>query len=404
MKILYVVPFVPWPVRVRSFNLIPRLARNHEIHLVCVSRTEPTAEQVDWLAKYCKTLVHIRHNKWQGMAQCALALPTSTPLRLAYCRSQTARTAVKRVSKEVRPDVVYVERWRALEFLPEQLSAPLVCDPTDSMTLYNQRLIKAGVWWEKLIGWEEYRKFRRCEGELACRADVTVFCSRLDLNCVKEQAPDARCELIPNGVDCDKFYFKNGREGAPTTLIFTGSFKYRPNCHAAEYFLKEIFPLIRREMPASKFLAVGYGAKKALAGHRERDGIETIDFVQDLRPYLANATVAVAPLTIGAGVSNKVAEGFAVGTPVVATPLACGDLPVTSGEQLLIGRDPNQFADHVVRLLKDGEFRMQMALRARQFVEKHYDWEMVSGKMENLMKGLVLSDVREEKVRAFGAA
>src|SRR5258707_9619693 len=139
MKILYIVPFVPWEVKVRSFNLIPRLARSHEITLVCVSSVAPSAEQLEGLKAMCENVVHVPHSRLRGMAQCAAALPTRMPLRIAYCTSAMAQAAVRRVHKEVGPDVVYVERWRAMQFVPEGIGAPVVCDPTDSMTLYNRR-------------------------------------------------------------------------------------------------------------------------------------------------------------------------------------------------------------------------------------------------------------------------
>jgi len=177
MRILYIVPFVPWAVKVRSFNLLPRLARRHEITLVCVSSVPPSAEQLEWLKASCERVVHVPHSRLRGIAQCVAALPTRTPLRIAYCRSASAQEAVRRAHDEAAPDVVYVERWRALQFVPEGIEAPVVCDPTDSMTLYNRRLKEAGAWWERLIAWEEYRKFVKYEGELAHRADVTL-CAR----------------------------------------------------------------------------------------------------------------------------------------------------------------------------------------------------------------------------------
>jgi glycosyltransferase involved in cell wall biosynthesis len=333
-----------------------------------------------------------------------MALPTKTPLRMAYCGSKTAQEAVRRVYEEVRPDVVYVERWRALRFVPEDMKGPLVCDPTDSMTLYNQRLMKAGAWWERLVAWEEYGKFLRYEGELARRADVCVFCSRIDLECVRRQAPEVNYELVPNGVDCDKYFFKEEREVEPGTLVFTGSFKYRPNCLAVEYFLEKIFPDIRKEVPAAKFVAVGNGAAKALAAYRGKPGFLAEDFVSDLRPYLAKAEVAVAPLTVGAGVSNKLAEGFAVGTPVVATPLACGDLPVNSDEQLFIASSAEEFAEHVVRLLRDADLRRQMAQRARRFAEEQQDWEIVSRKMEIVMQKVAQEAASRRREQEFATA
>jgi glycosyltransferase involved in cell wall biosynthesis len=285
----------------------------------------------------------------------------------------------------VRPDLVYAERWRTLEFLPENLDVPLISDPTDSMTLYNQRLLTSGSFWERVLGWEEHWKFSRCEGGLAKRSNATVFCSRVDMEYVKSQASDARYELVPNGVDTRSFFFKDECEEERGTIVFTGSLKYRPNLHGVRFFLDEVFPLIRKEEPAAKFMAVGNGAKNALANYRALPGFQSIDFVPDLRPYLAKAQVAVAPITVGSGVSNKLAEGFSVGTPVVATPMACGDLPLKSGEQLLIARGAPEFAKHVVTLLRDSGLCRKIALCGRRFVVENYDWEMVSAKMESLI-------------------
>jgi len=402
MKILYIVPFVPRQVKVRSFNLIPRLARRHQIHLVCVSSEAPSVTQRRYLEQHCENVSYISHSRWRAISQCAAALPTKTPMRIAYCESKAASKAVDDLLSEAEPDVIYVERWRALQYVPRDTSVPVVCDPTDSMTLYNRRLKGTGACWERFVGWEEHRRFLRYEGTLARRADVCVFCSRVDMECVKEQAPEARYELVPNGVDCEKYFFKESSEEEPATVVFTGNLKYPPNRHAAEFFLAKIFPLVQRQVQQAKFVAVGNGAEKALERYRGMPGFEAVGFVPELRPYLAKATVAVAPLTVGSGVSNKLGEGFAVGTPVVATPVACGDLPVKDGEHLLIAREAPQFADRVIALLADGRLRRTIAARARRFVQEQYDWGIVSRKMEDVMRDAVelAASERGERVRA----
>lgn len=404
MKILYVVPFVPWAAKVRSFNLIPRLARRHEIYLACVSSTAPTEAHRKYLQQHCKKVAYVSHSRSRALWQCAAALPTKTPMRIAYCRSRMASKAIGELLREANPDVIYVERWRALQYVPQDAAVPVVCDPTDSMTLHNSRLMRGGAWWERIVGWEEHRRFLRYEGMLARRADVCVFCSQVDMEGVKEQAPEARFELVPNGVDCEKYFFKEESEEEPGTVVFTGNFKYRPNRYAAEFFLEKIFPLIRREVPEAKFVTVGNGAEKALKDYRGRAGFEAVGFVPELRPYLARGSVAVAPLTVGSGVSNKLGEGFAVGTPVVATPLACGDLPVKDGEHLLIARKAPQFADQVVKLLKDARVRRAIAVRARRLVQEQYDWETVSRRMENVMHNAAGMEASERSERVCATA
>lgn len=233
-------------------------------------------------------------------------------------------------------------------------------------------------------------KFRRYEAQLANQVDTVVFCSQVDLECIRNNAPSAQYEIVPNGVDCETFYLKSHEEEQPDTIVFTGNFGYKPNRHAVFFFLKEVFPLIRKTVPNARFVAVGSGATRHLKKQlRNTPGLELVDFVPELRPYIAKATVAVAPITVGAGVSNKLGEAFATGTPVVATQMACGDLPVRDGEHLFIADEPTLFADRVVRLLRDQELRSQIVTRARGFVQEQYDWGVVSSSMERVMADLV---------------
>lgn len=389
MRILYIVPFVPWPLRVRSYNLIPRLAKQHDIYLLCASWSAEEEQRAESVSGFCKHVRILRHHKAGAVLQCAWALPTPKPLRMAYFRSARMQQAVRESFAEFSPDIIYAERWRALEYVPPSLGVPVLCDPTDSMFLYNKRLMRTGHWWERLIGLEEYLKFLRYEARLARRADAVMFCSSIDLECVRKYAPDRRYGLVPNGVDCDKYFWKRPEEEEPNTIVFTGHMTYGPNRHAVRFFLKKIFPLIRRQIPAAKFIVAGRGAKTFLRGELgNTPGLEVVDFVPELRPYIARASVAVAPITIGVGVSNKLGEAFSTGTPVVASRLAVGDMAVQDGVHLFVADEPGGFVDRVVRLLRDPELRTRLATEARRLVEEKYDWGIVCRTMELAMLGL----------------
>lgn len=405
MRILYIVPFVPWPVRVRSYNLIPRLARRHEIYLLCLSGSPEEDERAGPLHAFCLKIRCVRHSRPRAFLQCALALATPVPLRMAYFDSARMQDAVRRAVAEFSPDVIYVERWRALQYVPVEIQVPVLCDPTDSMLLYNERLMRTGCWWERPLGLEEYLKFLRYETRLASRASAVVFCSRVDLECVRQRAPAARYVQVPNGVDCKRFFPKQPHEEEPDTIVFAGNFGYGPNRHAVRFFRQEIFALVRRQIPSAKFIAVGNGASRYLQTvARSTPGFEVVDFVPELRPYIARATVAVAPITVGVGVSNKLTEAFATGTPVVATRLACGDMPVNHREHLLIANKPSAFAERVVCLLRDPDLRARLARRARRLVEEHYDWEIVYRSMEQAMVDLARGTVSAEKQFASASA
>lgn len=388
MRILYILPFVPWSIRVRSYNLIPRLARRHKIDLVCLSSSADDIPRLNGIRSSCATVKYATHSKKRALFQVAKACATSIPLRMAYASSVEMQAIVRSNIESNRPDLIYVERWRGLQYVPLDCRIPILCDPTDNMVLYNRRLMSSGSWWERVLGVEEYVKFLRYEPALARRANLTVFCSRVDQDCLLASHPKLNCEIIPNGVDCKRFFYKSQGDAEPATIIFTGNFRYSPNVHAAVYFLETVFPVIRRRCPESKFLAVGNGVTTKLRKYIGVPAIELVDFVPELRPYLARATVAVAPITVGVGVSNKVLEAFSVGTPVVATPLAYGDLPVRDGEHLYVANNPGLFAQKVLELLHDTPLRARMADQGRLLVEQNYDWEVVADKLQSLMHRL----------------
>ncbi len=386
MRILYVAPFVPWRVRVRSNNIVTALTRNHDVAVVCMAGSDDEESHTEALRSLCRQVVCVRHSKTRAALQCALCLPTAIPLRLAYAFSPSMRDATRRMIADFAPDVLYVDRWRALPNVPVDHEVPIVCDPTDSMLLYNQRLIRAGAWWERLLGLEEAVKFNWYERRLSRRASRVVFCSRTDLQVAAGGRPSPNFGVLPNGVDCKKFSFKTQHiEEEPNRLVFTGNFGYRPNRHSVRFFLDRVYPLIKAQIHCVRLTLVGNEVERLGKLLEKETGVEAVGFVPDLRPYIARAAVSVVPITVGAGVPNKILEAFATGTAVVATPMACGDLPVRHGEHALLSEEPRDFAAAVVHLIQEPPLRARLALNARRLVQQDYDLDAVSKKLEHVL-------------------
>jgi glycosyltransferase involved in cell wall biosynthesis len=252
------------------------------------------------------------------------------------------------------------------------------------MTLFNERLMHRGGLFERAIGAHEWRRFKTQERRLGLQADRVVFCSELDKSFYSDLAPEVKCVIVPNGVNCAVHKRKNMIDEDSHTIIFTGAFTYAPNRHGIRNFLNCIFPHIKKEVPNVKFLIVGLGARKVCAewaAHDER--IEVHDWVPALNPYIARAAVAVVPLQLGVGVSNKILEALSTETAVVTTKLACGDLPVIDGQHLLIADDEREFAAKVIRLIQNPKARREIAVRGSKLVRERYDWEIVAAEMND---------------------
>jgi glycosyltransferase involved in cell wall biosynthesis len=115
------------------------------------------------------------------------------------------------------------------------------------------------------------------------------------------------------------------------------------------------------------------------------DGVERTGFVDDLRPLLAGATLAVAPIFAGGGTRVKILEAMAAGTPVVATTKGAEGIDAIAGEQLLIADDAAAFAAHVGALLADHALRARMAQSARRLIEERYDWRVIGPRFAALV-------------------
>ena len=96
--------------------------------------------------------------------------------------------------------------------------------------------------------------------------------------------------------------------------------------------------------------------------------------VPDVRSYLDGAQVFVAPLRLARGIQNKLLEAMAMGLPVVTSRAARRATAIPDGEGIMAADGPDEFAAHVVRLLRDSPYRATMGRKARAAMERSYTW------------------------------
>jgi sugar transferase (PEP-CTERM/EpsH1 system associated) len=190
---------------------------------------------------------------------------------------------------------------------------------------------------------------------------------------------------VANGVDAG-FFSPNGaapHDMGPAGLVFTGTMDYRPNVEAVCWFAEEVYPKLRAARPQLTFTIAGRDPVATVARLGQRPGIRVTGTVQDIRPYLAGAAVAVCPLRIARGIQNKVLEAMAMEKPVVASPAAIEGLEVQVDRHLLQADSPDQWRAAIELLLDDPRRRCEIGRSARQWVLESYTW---SARMSPLVK------------------
>ena len=152
------------------------------------------------------------------------------------------------------------------------------------------------------------------------------------------------------------------------------------------FFCRDILPRIRAARPGVHLTIVGRSPTPAVTKLAADAGVRVTGRVDDVRPYLAAATVSVVPLRIGGGTRLKIFEAMAMGTAVVSTRIGAEGLPIINGEHAWLADDPVEFADAVVTLLGDGSRRARLERSARQLVVERFDWSAVAGELEAALR------------------
>jgi glycosyltransferase involved in cell wall biosynthesis len=250
-------------------------------------------------------------------------------------------------------------------------------------------------WGRRLYSFVEWKKFKRDEINNCRKFPVCLTTSERDKQVLAADLPLTDFKVIPNGVDCT-YFSSNGHETEPQqpALIFTGTINYHPNTDGLKYFLEDVFPLIRQQVPDVKFYIVGRQPPPEIQRYDQSPNIIVTGGVDDTRPYFEKATVVVVPLRIGGGTRLKLLEAMAMGKPVVSTSIGAEGTAVTPGQNIMLADEPGSFAQATVALLKKAALRKHLAVEGRKLVEEKYDWRAITQKLEQTYESL-LNRVRE---------
>ena len=216
---------------------------------------------------------------------------------------------------------------------------------------------------------------RRQEQHCGRRVDLVLTTSDRDRLVFEQELGLSGIAVVPNGIDLSEFA-PGGRPPRPGTIVFSGLMSYYPNQQAVRWFLDDIFPLVLQKVPTARFVVAGAAPPRWLTA-RADERLEVTGWVPDIRPYLRQAAVVIAPLRVGGGTRVKILEAQATARPVVSTALGAEGLNLRHDESVLIADDAASFASRVVDVLRDRELAERIGRAGRRHVEDHFDWNQI---------------------------
>lgn len=417
MRVLFVAPYVPSRIRVRSYGFVRHLAEQHEVTVLALGAGKRGLAEADALRCVGVALTVIQESRYRpylrGLA-CGIAAPARQwPLQVAFGASPGMRAAVAAELAARHYDVLHVESVRALEALPPHIPIPVIWDAVDCVTLLFEEGARVGATpMLRIIGHLEARRLAAYERMQLGRFRRVLVTSERDRQALLRlagasalNAADlaAAITVLPHGVDpCAADAYGDPRR--PGTLVFSGKMDFHANVAGALTFTERVLPRIWQQRPDVRLVIAGSGPPPAVQRLGRDARITVTGHVPDLRPHIAMAQVAVSPLPYAVGIQNKVLEAMALGTPVVASSSAAAGLQAVPGRDLMVADDPDAFAAAVLQLMDDPATWQHFSEHGLAYVAEHHNWATIASQLTGIYSDMRVASLDVPRMAATRAA
>ena len=395
-QLLFLAHRMPYPPqkgdKIRSWNILSHLCTQYTVHLGCFIDNPRDRQHLGHLRDLCAECYFAELKPVVAKFRSLSGFLTGEPLTLPYFRNAGLGSWVSELRTRNDLAVCYIFSSSMAQYVTGKSfeSTRRIVDFVDVDSEKWHQFAARKPWPASSIYQREARKLLQYERSIAATFDGSLFVSAAEADLFRKLAPESKRKTfcIGNGVDSD-YFNPDGAYGNPYQvscwpLVLTGAMDYWPNAEAANWFAKEVLPSVRRSVPDAAFYIVGSDPLPEVRRLERLAGVTVTGRVPDIRPYLAHASVAVAPLRIGRGVQNKVLEAMAMAVPVVATPEATQGLDVSGGT--LVASDAREFADQIVSLLRSAD-RREIGMRSRARVVSDYGWTTSLAGLTSLLEG-----------------
>jgi sugar transferase (PEP-CTERM/EpsH1 system associated) len=408
--LLFLAHRLPYPPnkgdKVRSFHLLRHLASRYRVHLGTFIDDPADWTHADVVRSMCAGSCILGLDRARARWRSLLALAGRGSLTEAYYRDRRMGAWVDSCLAAGTVSRVVVFSSAMAQYVPLPAAAVrVVVDFVDVDSDKWRQYAARKPWPASWVYRREARTLLELERRVASAADASVFVSAAEAALFRRLAPAAAGKVrhVDNGVDLGYFQPRaGGVDPYPPDadpVVFTGAMDYWANADAVSWFAREVFPSVRARRPSAVFYVVGARPGPDVRRLADLPGVRVTGTVPDVRPYLAHARVAVAPLRVARGVQNKVLEALAMGRPVVATPAALEGIEPSPPAGTLRVDDPVAMAEQVLWCVSDPVAAAALGAAGRASVERHCDWaanlagfsELVDGPAQPAAGGLRLA-------------
>lgn len=389
MKILMLSSYLPYPLwdggRIRLFNILKFLSKSHDVTLICEKRPSQSKNDEEEVRKICKKLIVVDRPPVWSIQNISKSFFSLDSLLVTSHTNKIIKEAIRKELSESDFDLIHVETFYVMQNLPKVNIPIVLIEHNIEYEIYGRYLKKSKAFIKPFL-LPDILKLKRRERQSWKRADKVVAVSLHDRKVIGDS------ELVPNGVDVDKFSFTKPQIRKNKKVLFIGDFKWVQNRDSTVFIIKNIWPRIIYENKNKfdlKLWVVGKNIPEKIKKLLDSSIIFDEDAPNATEKIFEASDVLLAPIRIGGGSSFKILEAMSAGVPVVTSKLGNEGIGALDNAQIMVCDLPEEYVGAVTKLLNDNYLYEKIARNAREFVEKNFDWRIIVKKLDEVYKSAV---------------
>jgi glycosyltransferase involved in cell wall biosynthesis len=417
LHILFLTQIIPYPPdagpKVKTWHVLRYLVeRGHRVILASFVRPEEVAH-VETLRQLCHAVhtVRIHRSRPADLFYWLRSHLTGRPFLIERDDLAAMHNLVQRILSTEAIEAIHADQLTMTQFAlrarqeqailgrnggngSDHRGLSLIFDAHNAVWTIVERMRQNSARFLQPILGLEARRIKRYEGRIVREFDHTLAVTEIDHSALLQAAasksdgfgpalPDI--PVIPIAVNTGALQ-SICRVSGSVNIVTLGTLHYPPNADGIRWFMQEVFPLVREQIPEATLTVVGKNPPKDFLerASQEPRSIRVTGYVPDLTPYLEQAAIMVVPVRAGGGMRVRILEAFARAIPVITTTVGLEGIDARPGEDVLVADTPACFAAAVVRLLQDESLQSRLATNGRHLAEQRYDWKVVLKAMDTV--------------------
>ncbi len=204
--------------------------------------------------------------------------------------------------------------------------------------------------------------------------------------------PDDKSEVISNGVDTNQF--RNYGTKAKEELGLEGFILGYVGVLREWIDFEPVFSILNELDNEIKMVIVGKEGRfkeniELAKRYCLEDRVKFTGMIpySQVPKYISAMDICLMPFRKSAisesAVPLKLFEYMACEKPIISTRLS--GIEKVAQDKILYASDKEEYKDKITMLFEDDILRKKMGTEGRRFVEEHYDWERIAGRMEKIL-------------------